>query len=151
MNDPRPPTVLLVDDDEEDRAQIGEALVQAMPGVRIQSLRDGQELLDYLRATGDVTSESSRVRPGLILLDLNMPRMDGREALRLIKTDPSLRGIPVVVLTVSNGESDIWESYDQGVAGFVTKPTTIDELTEVVRTLGVYWLRTVHLPPEGAA
>jgi two-component system response regulator len=151
MNYDDRPTVLLVDDDDDDVELVEEALRRSAPDVRLRTLRDGEELMDYLTGGGRFAALADRPRPGLILLDLNMPRLDGREALRAIKSDPSLRGIPIVVLTVSSGGGDIQDSYDLGVAGYVTKPTTMHGLTEVVATLADYWLRTVRLPKEGAA
>jgi len=113
-------------------------------------VEDGEELMDYLRQEGAYTAPGAAPRPGLILLDLNMPRKDGREALQEIKTDPSLRRIPVVVLTTSQAEQDILRSYDLGVNAFVTKPVTFDDLSTAVTVLGNFWFEIVKLPPQNA-
>ena len=108
-------------------------------------VNDGEELLDYLNRKGDF-NETNAPRPGVILLDLNMPRKDGREALKEIKTDENLKNIPVVVFTTSKAEEDIYKSYQLGVNSFITKPVTFDNLTDVMRTLGNYWFEIVELP-----
>jgi CheY-like chemotaxis protein len=110
-------------------------------------VEDGEQLLDYLRGTGSWAG-CKPARPGIILLDLNMPRMDGREALREIKNDPDLRRIPVVVLTTSKAEEDIVRTYDLGVNSFITKPVTFEQLVDVMRFVGRYWLEIVELPAE---
>lgn len=102
--------------------------------------------MDYLYRRGQYTEPKSSPRPGLILLDLNMPRKDGREALREIKTDPQLRHIPIVVLTTSKAEEDIYRSYDLGANSFITKPVTFSGLVEVMKTIGKYWFEIVELP-----
>ena len=114
----------------------------------INAVEDGEELMDYLHHRGAYSDLDDAPRPGLILLDLNMPRMDGREALRRIKSDESLRRIPVIVLTTSRAEQDIVESYDLGVNAYVTKPVTFDELVDAIQTLGNFWFEIVRLPPE---
>jgi len=139
-------TVLLVEDDPDDRILITELLLESEPGLRLETAPGGQEALDLLHGVS-----GPKLRPGLILLDLNMPGMDGRALLRILKADPALRGIPVVVLTVSAAEVDINTSYDLGVAGFVTKPARLAEISEALRALTDYWLKTVRLPLEGAA
>ena len=110
---------------------------------------DGEELMDYLRHHGKYLDAAQSPRPGLILLDLNMPRMDGREALAEIKADPALRQIPIVVLTTSQAEEDIFRSYDLGVNSYVPKPVTFTALVELVKALGLYWFQIVELPPSG--
>jgi CheY-like chemotaxis protein len=109
---------------------------------------DGQDLLDYLRHEGRWTAEDAP-RPGIILLDLNMPKKDGREALAEIKADPRLRHIPVVVLTTSKAEEDVVRAYDLGVNSFIAKPVTFEGLVEVMNTLSRYWFEIVELP-DGA-
>jgi two-component system response regulator len=101
--------------------------------------------MDYLYKKGKFLIEET-IRPGLILLDLNMPRVDGREALRLIKSDPGLRRIPVIVLTTSKAEEDIIVTYDLGVNSFISKPSQFSDLVKVTRQIGRYWFRTVTLP-----
>jgi CheY-like chemotaxis protein len=108
---------------------------------------DGQDLMDYLRHEGVYADGSiEATRPGIILLDLNMPKKDGREALAEIKADEDLRGIPVVVLTTSKDEEDIFRTYDLGVNSFITKPVTFTGLVEVMRTWQRYWFELVELP-----
>src|SRR5205085_3678245 len=115
----------------------------------LRFVEDGEELMDYLRQRGRYAAPGAAPVPGLILLDLNMPRKDGREALQEIKTDPRLRNIRVVVLTTSKAEQDVLRSYDLSAASYITKPVTFERLVDVVRTLGKYWLEIVELPPDG--
>ena len=143
-------TILVADDDQEDCMLIRDAWHESRLANNLRFVADGEELLDYLRHQGKYMDAAAAPRPGLILLDLNMPRMDGREALAHIKADPNLRQIPVVVLTTSQAEEDIYRSYDLGVNSYVTKPVTFAALVEVIKTLGVYWFRIVELPPSQA-
>lgn len=143
----RPTTILMADDDPDDRQLAADALAEARLVNPLVFVEDGEELLEYLRGTGR-HSETPTARPAVILLDLNMPRMDGREALEQIKADPALRPIPVVILTTSAEERDIVASYDLGVAGYVTKPVTFGELVEVMRSIGDYWFEIVRLPSD---
>ena len=138
-------TILLADEDPDDRLMTREALEEAHVSHPLQTVEDGEELLDYLFARNKFAADPPP-RPGLILLDLNMPRVDGREALAVIKGDESLRRIPVVVLTTSRAEEDIFRTYDLGVNSFITKPVSFDRLVEVMSSLGNYWLDTVALP-----
>ncbi len=140
-------TLLMADDDEEDRMLTREALAESRLANDLRLVEDGEELMDYLRQRGKYAPPASAPRPGLILLDLNMPRKDGREALREIKADPDLRAIPIIVLTTSKAEEDIMRSYDLGASSFITKPVTFDGLVDVMRTLGRYWFHIVDLPP----
>ena len=147
MNPSRQPiTILVADDDPDDRLMTQEAFVECRLGNPLQFVTDGQELMDYLERRGEFADEQRFPMPGLILLDLNMPRRDGREALREIKANPALRGIPVVVLTTSKAEEDVVRSYRDGVNSFITKPVTFSALIEVVQALGKYWLEVVDLP-----
>ncbi len=141
----RPGIILLADDDAEDRMLTVEALAKNNPGNDIRSVSDGEELLDYLYQRGRYTFETAP-RPHLILLDLNMPRLDGREALATIKGDEALRAIPVVVLTTSKAEEDVWRSYELGANSFVTKPVSVDGLNYFARAISDYWFRVVSLP-----
>jgi CheY-like chemotaxis protein len=141
----RPLTILLADDDEEDRELARDALQDSRLANEMKMVYDGQDLLDYLRHEGRWT-EATSPRPGIILLDLNMPKMDGREALQAIKRDESLRRIPVVVLTTSKDEADVLATYDLGVSSFITKPVTFGGLVEVMRTWTQYWFEIVELP-----
>jgi CheY-like chemotaxis protein len=147
----RPITILIADDDADDRMMASEALEESRLANDLRFVEDGEELLDYLYHRGRVAGGGGGPRPGLILLDLNMPRMDGREALREIKSDPALRSIPVVVLTTSKAEEDIYRTYDLGVNSFITKPVQFEGLVEVMRTVGKYWFEIVELPDAGQA
>jgi len=112
----------------------------------LRFVEDGEELMEYLTRKGKYANPDDSPRPGLILLDLNMPKKDGREALKEIKSDPNLRRIPVVIMTTSKAEEDIFRSYDFGASSFITKPVTFDRLVELMRTLGEYWVEFVELP-----
>lgn len=144
--DTRTITILLADDDPEDRMLTAEALEESRLMNTLHTVQDGEELMDYLHARGDHAHRAGADLPGLILLDLNMPRKDGREALREIKADPRLRQIPVVVLTTSKAEEDIVRTYDLGVNSFITKPVTFSGLVELMQTLAKYWFQIVQLP-----
>ena len=139
-------TILMADDDEEDCMLAREALAESRLANKLLFVQDGEELMDYLYRRGQYAQESNSPRPGLILLDLNMPKKDGREALREIKTDPNLRQIPVLVLTTSKAEEDIYSSYDLGASSFITKPVTFSALVQVIKTIGIYWFEIVELP-----
>lgn len=144
----RPITILLADDDADDRMLAREALVESRLVNDLRSVEDGEQLMDYLHRRGPYADPESSPRPGLILLDLNMPRKDGREALAEIKSVPALRQIPIVVLTTSKAEEDIYRTYDLGVNSFVTKPVTFDGLVSVMKALGRYWFEIVELPGD---
>jgi CheY-like chemotaxis protein len=140
-------TILMADDDEEDRQMTSEAMVEARLSNEMRFVVDGQELMDYLHRRGEYADGGREApRPGIILLDLNMPKKDGREALAEIKSDPDLRQIPVVVLTTSRAEADVFRTYDLGVNSFITKPVTFAGLVEVVQNFGRYWFEIVDLP-----
>ncbi len=139
-------TILLADDDEDDRLLALDALQEARLTNRVFTVGDGEELMEYLQNRGRYKETGTAPRPGLILLDLNMPRKDGREALREIKADPDLRQIPVVVLTTSKAEEDILRTYDLGVNSFISKPVSFEGLVDIMRTLSVYWFEIVRLP-----
>ncbi len=141
-------TILMADDDDDDCLLAREALAESRLANELYFVKDGEELMDYLYRRGKYVLESDSPRPGLILLDLNMPKKDGREALTLIKSDPNLRQIPVVVLTTSKAEEDIYRSYDLGANSFITKPVTFASLVEVIKTIGKYWFEIVELPLE---
>ena len=146
---PRQPiTILLADDDPDDCLMTRDAFSECRLSNPLQFVHDGEELMDYLHRRGRFADEVAFPMPGLILLDLNMPRKDGREALREIKGDHGLRKIPVVVLTTSKAEEDVVRSYDDGVNSFISKPVSFSALIDVVQTLGKYWLEIVDLPSE---
>lgn len=139
-------TILLADDDEEDRMLACDALIESRLSNVVNCVEDGEELMDYLYRRGRYSPPAAAPRPGLILLDLNMPKKDGREALREIKADPQLRQIPIVVMTTSRAEEDIFQSYDSGASSFICKAVTFEGLVEVMKGLGRYWFEIVDLP-----
>lgn len=143
-----PIVILLADDDEEDRMLACDALAESGLSNDIYCVTDGEDLMDYLHRRGIYTPPADAPRPGLILLDLNMPKKDGREALREIKSDPNLRQIPVVVLTTSKADEDILRSYDSGASSFVSKPVTFEGLVSLMKGLGRYWFEMVDLPRQ---
>jgi CheY-like chemotaxis protein len=140
-------TILLADDDPDDRKLTHDAFDENRLANEFHTVQDGEELMDYLHRRGKFENLKGAPLPGLILLDLNMPRKDGREALKEIKADPDLRRIPIVVLTTSKAEEDILRSYDLGVNSYVTKPVTFKSLVELIKVLGRYWFEVVELPP----
>lgn len=149
MNSPAETMViLLADDDPDDRMFAVRALKKSRLANNIVTVEDGEELMDYLYHRGRFAALEEAPRPGIILLDLNMPRKDGREALQEIKRDPELRRIPVIVLTTSEAEQDILNSYDLGVNAFVTKPVTFDGLARAIKVLGDFWFEIVKLPQK---
>lgn len=141
--------ILVADDDPDDRQMTKEAFQESLLANDLRFVEDGEELMDYLNQRGKYASEGAAPVPGLILLDLNMPRKDGREALQEIKANPKLRAIRVVIMTTSKAEEDVLRSYDLSAASYIAKPVTFERLVEVVRTLGKYWLEIVELPPNG--
>ena len=145
----KPITILMADDDEDDRMLTKKALQESRLANDLHLVGDGEELLDYLYRRGDYSQLGDSPRPGVILLDLNMPKKDGLEALKEIKNDPALRQIPVVILTTSKAEEDIYRSYDLGANSFVTKPVSFQRLVEAMKGLGQYWFEIVELPQEG--
>ena len=145
MTHGKPITIVLADDDPDDRLLASEAMAESLLANSLVTVEDGRQLLDYLQCEGEWAGREPG-HPGLILLDLNMPRMDGRQALAEIKADPDLRRIPVVVLTTSKAEEDILRTYELGVNSFITKPVTFEGLVTVMRELGRYWLEIVELP-----
>jgi len=138
----------MADDDVDDRNLTKEALQEGRLVNDLRFVEDGQDLMDYLRHAGKYAGEKSP-RPGLILLDLNMPRKDGRTTLQEIKSDPEFRQIPVVILTTSKADEDIFKSYDLGVNSYIVKPVTFEALVDVLQTLEKYWFEIVELPPSG--
>lgn len=139
-------TILCAEDDMDDRLLLQDALAASDSGIKIRFVDDGLELLDYLRRRGDWIDPTDSPTPSLVLLDLNMPRMDGRQALVALKADPILRRIPVVVLTTSGADSDVARSYDDGANSYLVKPVTFRSLVEVMRELSRYWFEVATLP-----
>ena len=144
----KPISILIADDDPDDRMMIEEAFEENRLANELNFVADGEELLAFLHREGKYAKHAGKPYPGLILLDLNMPRKDGREALKEIKADPRLCRIPVVVLTTSRAEEDVVRTYGLGVSSFITKPVGFGELVEAVSVLCRYWIQIVELPPE---
>lgn len=143
----KPITILIAEDDPDDRILLQEAFEENRLTNELRFVENGEELLAYLRRTGEYADPRCSPAPGLILLDLNMPKMDGREALKILKADPDLLRIPVVVLTTSRAEEDIVRTYGLGVSSFIAKPVSFDGLIKVVQVLTSYWIQIVELPP----
>jgi CheY-like chemotaxis protein len=143
-----PITILMADDDPDDRQLTKEALEEGRLINDIRFVENGEEMMEYLRRTGRYAPPAESPRPGLILLDLNMPRKDGRTVLKEIKSDPALRTIPVVVLTTSKADEDVYRSYDLGVNSYIVKPVTFEALVDILVTLEKYWFEIVELPPS---
>ena len=140
--------ILLAEDDPDDRMLAQEALNESKLKIPLDMVEDGEELMDYLYRRGKFRHLSESPLPGLILLDLNMPRKDGHEALKEIKSDPCLCHIPVVALTTSQTEEEINRTYNLGVNSFITKPVTFNSFVELMEDLGKYWFEVVSLPTE---
>lgn len=138
--------ILMADDDADDRLLAKDALAECRLANDLHFVENGEELLEYLQRRGKYTQLADSPRPGLILLDLNMPKKDGREALKEIKADPELRKIPVVVLTTSKADTDIGRIYELGANSFISKPVSFDSLVDVMQILGRYWFEIVELP-----
>ena len=143
-----PAVILMADDDEDDFILVRDAFRENGLYGDLRFVEDGEELMDYLYRRGKYSDAELAPHPDLILLDLNMPRKDGRKALKEIKADPHLRTTPVVILTTSQEDEDILQSYETGASSFITKPVSFRGLLDLARTLGSYWLETVQLPPQ---
>ena len=139
-------TILMAEDDEDDRLLATEALEEARLANSLQCVENGEELLDYLNHRGKYADKDAFPLPGFILLDLNMPKKDGREALQEIKKDPELKKIPIIILTTSQSEEDICKSYDLGANSYIVKPVTFESLVKIMKDLGKYWFEIVELP-----
>jgi CheY-like chemotaxis protein len=149
MNKPaRPAVVLIAEDDADDMAITMRALKDGLPGISIKTVQDGEELMDYLHGRGSFSDPAEAPRPGLILLDLNMPRKSGREALVEIKSDDSFRSVPIVVLTTSNATVDVEASYSAGANAYLTKPLSYTEMLSSMRSLTDFWFHRALLPDE---
>ena len=142
----KPKVILMADDDEDDRLLAQDALREAWPEGNLRFVQNGEELLEYLHQRGAYALAGNAPRPGLILLDLNMPRKGGCEALREIKAEPGLRRIPVVIFTTSKADTDIATIYELGASSFIAKPFQFEELVKLMRMLAAYWFETVMLP-----
>jgi len=146
MRKSTPIVILMADDDSDDREMTADAFKAAQLANDLRFVEDGVQLMEYLQRKGKYSDPSKSPRPGLILLDLNMPKKDGREALADIKADPKLSEIPVVILTTSKEEEDIYRSYQLHANSYITKPVTFDGLVNIVKSFGKYWLEIVELP-----
>ena len=146
----KPIIILMADDDVDDCRLTREALEEGRLANELKFVHDGEQLIDYLKRRGKYagTTDETAPRPGIVLLDLNMPRMDGRTALKEIKADPDIRQIPVVVLTTSKSDEDVYKSYDLGVNSYIVKPVTFEALVDILQTLEKYWFEVVELPPD---
>lgn len=142
----QPIIFLMADDDPDDRMLTKEAMSESRVVNDLRFVEDGEELMDYLAQRGKYANPADAPRPNVILLDLNMPKKDGREALKEIKSNPELRRIPIVIMTTSQSEEDILRSYDLGASSYITKPVTFEGLIELMKTLGQYWVEFVELP-----
>jgi CheY-like chemotaxis protein len=147
---PNPIVILLADDDSDDREMTRRAFDKNQLALELHTVSDGEDLMDYLQRRGRYEPPAVVPTPGLILLDLNMPKKDGREALAEIKADPALRRIPIVVLTTSKAERDISRAYDLGSSSYIIKPVSFAQLVEVTRVLALYWFQIVTLPERAA-
>ena len=143
--------ILMAEDDPEDAMLAADALHEAKLLNPFVVVEDGRALMDYLHSTGAFAPPHPAVRPGIILLDLNMPRMNGKEALAEIRSDPGLRDIPVVVLTTSRADEDVLRSYTLGANSFIVKPVSFEGLVDVIRGIESYWFEMVRLPAHGGA
>jgi CheY-like chemotaxis protein len=143
-----PISLIIADDDQEDCLLAADALKEARLVNDLHIVADGEELLDYLCRQGKYTDKRISPTPSLIMIDLNMPKKDGREAIKEIKSNPKLRHLPIVVLTTSKAEEDIYRSYELGVNSYITKPVTFEALVDVIQTIGKYWFEIVELPPQ---
>jgi len=144
--DTKPRTILIAEDDPDDRQWIKEALAKCQFEQQIRFVVDGEELMDILLHRGKYTDTGNLAYPGLILLDLNMPKKDGRESLKEIKSDPRIRHIPIIILTTSRAEEDTFRTYNLGANTVIHKPVTFDKLVQIMQTLTDYWFRTAELP-----
>lgn len=140
--------ILIADDDIDDCQLIKEAFQESRLLNELHFVANGEELMDYLHRRGRFSDPASSPTPGMILLDLNMPKKDGREALAEIKSDSKFKQIPVIVLTTSKAEEDIFKTYNLGVNSFITKPVSFDSLVQITRELGRYWFEIVVLPHD---
>ena len=138
--------IVMADDDEDDQLLTKDALEEGRLFNPLFFVDDGQELIEFLRNEGNYQDKKKYPRPGLILLDLNMPRMSGLDALEIIKTDPSLKTIPIIILTTSQQESEVAQTYARGANSFVVKPVRFEDMVSILKAIGEYWFSIVKLP-----
>jgi CheY-like chemotaxis protein len=139
-------SILIAEDDPDDRILLKEAFESSALNSSLHFVEDGEQLIDFLHRRGAYDREEIPPRPGFILLDLNMPKKDGRESLAEIKATPGLRSIPVVVMTTSTSKEDVSHCYDLGANSYITKPAAMSDLVQMIRSLGEYWFEVVTLP-----
>ena len=142
--------LVMADDDEDDCLVVSEALKLACTGCTFCCVRDGADMMDYLNRIGRHRHPESSPVPDIILLDLNMPKMGGREVLKRLKTDPRFRAIPVIILTTSRELEDVKICYDLGANSYITKQASFDEVVSAMKTLTEYWIEIATLPPRKA-
>ena len=140
--------ILIADDDADDQMLIIDALKESRLKNNVQCVENGEELMDYLRNKGKYSDQKKYPTPGIILLDLNMPKKDGREALKEIRADEKLKRIPIIILTTSKAEEDVLKTYNLGANSFITKPVTFIAMVEVMNKLKNYWFEIVELPGD---
>jgi two-component system response regulator len=138
--------LMMVDDDEDDCLLVQEAITEACVDCAFHSVQDGTELWDYLNHKGRYAELATAPRPDIILLDLNMPKMDGRQVLELLKSDPRFRGIPVIILTTSRDSEDVKLCYNLGANSYVTKQSSFEGIVSSIKTITEYWLEIATLP-----
>ena len=148
MTTPAPPAILYAEDDPDDRLLATMAYRQSGVVNPLVLVADGEEALEYLRDTGRHAGRAGGPKPGIVVLDLNMPGMDGNEVLRVIKADPGLRRIPVVILTTSTSQTDIASSYDAGANSYIVKPTAFSSLVHLFDRLCGYWFEMGSIATE---
>lgn len=150
LKNKKPAVILLVEDDLGDQELTRRALKHESVHVDLRIVHDGEQAMEYLLRSGEFADPEKSPAPDLILLDLNMPRKNGREVLSDLRKNDRLSRIPVVVLTTSEQEADILRSYDLGCNSYIQKPVDIEQFTESVRRLGAYWFDVVTLPSNAA-
>ncbi len=144
--DKRPPIMLIAEDDPDDRQWIKEALAETQVNAEVRFVEDGEDLMDFLFHRGKYKTTSTLSYPGVILLDLNMPKKDGREALKEIKSDPRLRHIPIIILTTSKSKEDVFRTYDLGANSVILKPLKFSGYVDIMRNLKQFWFEMIELP-----
>lgn len=144
----RPAVILLVEDDPADQELTRRALAEGRIANELIIVDDGEQAVDYLLRQGPYANPATSPRPDLVLLDLNLPRLDGRQVLQRIRADPRVDKLPVVVLTTSKQEQDILHSYALAANSYIVKPVDVDQFMQVIRSLEEYWFAIVVLPPE---
>jgi CheY-like chemotaxis protein len=138
--------IIMADDDEDDRYMIKEALIKAGVSIPVECVENGEKLLELLYEHQGKIKEGGKLNPAFILLDLNMPKLDGRKSLEIIRKNEDLKKIPIVVFTTSDAEEDISHAYENGANSFILKPASFSEIVDIMKTLKSYWLETVSLP-----